>query len=309
MLRYFLPLILCSVAACSSGGKPAATASSAGQSAYALHYGEELTQATKSIRDTQARAKTLSTGFSAYVDQLKKTNWPKVESIIDASDQAGRSTGFADTEGDAVAVKSFWESEKNEINGRVVGSAQAKLKEQGCAGDIGGTVVYSLNEGIAKQLQKRVRANNEAFVIIERNKVTLGPPNVPVLEKLADDVAEASYDVHVLMPTQRARIERLVADKSDVDKTLDRFVREETDLQAEPGRTEAEKKASSDRVTLANKAKSELDATASQAQATLKEMEKSIDAATKEYDEALKALKAKVDEKKKAEPPKEPGKT
>jgi hypothetical protein len=293
--------------ACSSSTKPPSVASSGGQTAYALHYGEELTASTKAVADLQAKEKTLSAGFGAYVDQLKKPEWERVETIIDDSDEAGKSADFADASEQASAVKSFWDSEKNDIGARVNGTTQQKLKESGCSGDTGGVIAYAMGEALNKQLQKKLRSRNEAFVVLERYKTALGPQNVTTLEKLADDVSEASYDVHVAMVLERARLERLVGDKNDVKKSIDRFIQEETDFQAEPGRSDAEKKASADRVTAANKNKAELDNVASQAENVSKEMEKSTDAATKEYEEALKNLKARVSEKKKSEP-KEPPK-
>jgi hypothetical protein len=248
----------------------------------------------------------LTSGFGGYVDQLKKPSWQRVDTIVDDSDDAGSRTDFADADGDATAVRGFWDSEKNDISARVVGTTQAKLKEE-CAnlngGEVGGTVSYALNEAITKQVQKKLRARNEAFVVIERYKTSLGPQNTTALEKLADDVAEASYDVHVLLVLQKNRVERLIADKSDVKKTLDRYIQEETDFQAEPGRTDAEKKASTERINAANKNKAELDKAGAQAETTSQEMQKAIDAATKDYDEALKNLKAKIAEKKKSEPP------
>ena len=286
----------------SSAGKPPATAASSGQTAYAIGYGDELSSSIKAINDVQAKEKQLSAGFAARVDELKKPDWDKVETVIAYSDEAGKSADFADAQGDAVAVKGFWDSEKGEITARVNGNAQPTMKQAGCSAETAGPIAYSLNDAINKQLQKKLRSKNEAFVVIERYKTSLGPQNVSSLEKLADEIAEASYDVHVLMVLHRNRLQRLVADKSEVKKTLDRFIEDETAFQNEPGRTEAEKKASQDRINAANKNKAELDKVAEQAEATSKEMDKSIDAATKDYEEALKNLKAKVSEKKKGEP-------
>jgi hypothetical protein len=276
--------------------------SSSGQTAYAIGYKDELAAATKAFSDAQAREKELSSGFSKHVDDLKKPDWQKVEAIIDDSDTAGKTADFADAEGEAVAIKSFWDSEKGEISARVNGNAQHAMKQAGCSADVAGPLAYALNDAITKQLQKRLRSKNEAFIVIERYKTTLGPQNVASLEKLADEIAEASYDVHVLMVVQHNRLSRLVADKDDVKKTIDRFIQEETAFQAEAGHAEADRKASGDRVSAATKSKAEIDNVTSQAEAASKDSEKATDAATKEYEEALKAVKAKVAEKKKSEP-------
>lgn len=301
--RVLVLALVPALAACSSSGKGPVLASSSGQTSYAVHYTDELNASSKAVADAQAREKALSSGFAAKVDELKKPDWDKVQTIIEDSDRAGRSAAFADGRGEADAVKTFWDAEKDTITGKVVGNAQHTVKEGGCTAEVAGPIAFSLNDAVTKQLQKRLRGKNEAFVTLERYKTPLGPQNVATLEKLADDVSEASYDVHVLMVLQRERLERIVADKDDVKKTLDRFVQEETAYQAEPGRTDAEKKASADRITAANKTKSEVDQAAADAQRTSKQMEAAIAASTKDYDQALRALEAKVAEKKKAEPP------
>ena len=295
--------LLVTITGCSSGsGKGPVLASSGGQASYAVRYSDELAAASKAVAEAQAQEKALSAGFAAHVDALKKPDWEKVLLVVNASDQAGRSADFATAHGDADAVKELWDADKDIITAKVNGNAQHAIKEAGCSAEVAGPISFALNDAITKQLQKRLRARNDAFVVIERHKTTLGPQNVAALEKLADDVAQASYDVNVLMVVQRERMSRLVADKDDVKKTLDRVVNEETAFQAEAGRTEADKKASAERVTAATKTKSEVDASATQAATVSKHMDASTDAAKKDYEKALKALRAKVEEKKKAEP-------
>ena len=291
------------VAACStSAGKAPELPSSSGQTAYAMRYNEELTSAMKAVSEAQARQKTLSAGFAPRVDELKKPDWRRVEAIVQDSDQAGKSADFAEAESEATVVKAFWDSEKNDITARVNGNAQHTMKQAGCSAETAGPIAYALNEGITKQLQKKLRTKNEAFVVIDRYRSSLGPQNVASLEKLADDISEASYDVHMLMVVQHNRVKRLAADKNDVKKTLDRFIKEETDFQNEPGVTAEDKKASEGRIAAAQKSKAEVDAIAQQADAVVKDMDRSIDASTKEYEDALKGVKSKVNEKRKGDP-------
>jgi hypothetical protein len=201
------------VLGCSTSGKAPVLPSSSGQTAYAIHYNDELTSATKGLADAQAKEKTLSSGLAAHVEELRKPDWEKVEQIIDYSDKAGKSADFADAQAEAGAVKDFWDSEKGDITAKVSGNAQHQMKQSGCSGDVAGPISFALNDAITKQLQKRLRSRNEAFVVIERYKSSFGPQNVATLEKLADEVAEASYTVHVLMINQDNKLKRIAADK------------------------------------------------------------------------------------------------
>jgi hypothetical protein len=298
------------VTACtSSSEKGPEFPSSANRTSYAVRYNDDLTASVKAFGDAQERQKALTKGFVAHVDEVKKTDWDKVKVIVDDSDGAGKSGDYANTRAETEAVKHFWDDEKNDITAKVAGGAQHVNKQAGCTAEVGGAVSFALNDALTKQLQKRLRARNEAFLVMDRYKTALGPQNIAALEKLADEVSEASYDVHVAMIVERNKIKHIATDKDEVKKTLERFIQEENAYQAEAGRTDAEKKASAERVAAATKSKESIDSVAAQAENITKEADKAIDASTKEYSDALTALRAKIDERKKAEAPADKPKT
>jgi hypothetical protein len=165
---------------------------------------------------------------------------------------------------------------------------------------VGGPAAYALNDAMEKEIQRRLRMRSDAFILIDRQHSALGTQNTTVLEKLADEVSQASYIVHVDLVVQADRLNRLLADKDAVQSTLDHFVADERAYQSQPGRTDAEKKASSERIAAATKSRAEIDAAALQAQAAVNGSDQKIAAAVKDYDAALGALRDKIDQKKRS---------
>lgn len=300
MRRVLLGMTVAVVAACtSSTGKGPVLASSADQATYAFHYADELNATIKAVVDAQAQAKILAGGFGARLDALKKPDWDLVQAVVAESDAAGKSTDFAETHGEVDSVRTFWSDEKDTITSKTAGNAQYALKQASCTNaDVGGAVAYALNDSMDKELQKRLRERNSAYLLMERGKIALGPQDAPALEKLADDVSQASYLVHVELVAARQRLRNLLVDKDKTAATLDRFMQDEQAYQAQPGRTDAEKKASGERIIAAGKGKADNDAAAAQAEPLSKSVDQAIEAATHDYEQQLKALREQIAQKK-----------
>jgi hypothetical protein len=290
--------------ACARPDKGPILASSAGQPTYALKYSEELAADVRAVGEVQDQEHKLATDFGARIDELKKPDWDFVRAVVDKSDSAGKSADFFETHSAAEKVRAFWADEKGPVDARVGGSSQHAVKQASCTSgctelDVAGPAVFALNEAMEKGIVKRLRASNDAFILIEREHTTMGPQNAAVLEKLADDVSQASYLVHVDLVVRRDRIKRMVTDANEVKATLEHFVQDEKSYRAQAGRTESDKKASDERVTQAVKSEALVDSAVAQAQAALQGNEKAAAAATKDYDDALKSLRDKIDQKKK----------
>ncbi len=287
------------LAACARSGAPPVVASSASQPAYAITYTDDLAADSKALTDNLAAEKTTSAGFGAHIDDLKKIDWQKVMTIVKQADASGKSAAYAQAHVESTAVSDFWRDERDTIDAKVGGNAQYAAKQASCSADVAGAATFALNDNFDKEVRKRLRSRNDAFVVLERNRTAFGATNAAALEKLADEVAETSYLVHVELPRERERLRARLDDKGGVDKTLGRFVEDEKAFQAEPGRTEAEKKASNDRIMAASKTRGELDASAQHGKEQLDATDAQIDAARKDYEAALGALEQKIADKQK----------
>lgn len=268
-------------------------ASSAGEASYAIAYPAELSTVASGFDEHRREGTKLAAGFTGYPDQLKDANKAQVLQVIERADEAGRSSSYVERAKQMEQVTSFFDAEKDEINKKVGGSAQYVAKQKGCDVDVYGTVAKSLKDSVDKQVEKRQRDRNEAQLIIERYRVSLGKPNAAALEKQADEISRASYLVNVELVERKNKLTAMIGESDRVKKTSDSFIERERAFQAEPGRTDPEKKASDERITAMNQSKSAVDAAVTQAKTQLADIDNKIKASQKEYADAIAALKAR----------------
>jgi hypothetical protein len=269
-------------------------ASSAGQANYAAQYPAALQSISNGYVNAEGEVRKNTTEFAKYPEQLKDPPWPVVQGIVTRADEAGRSASYVEGRRDVVAAQEFFTQENGEITRKVAGSAQYVVKKKDCDVDVTGAVASSLKEAVDKQQEKRLRSHNDAHVIIERYRESLGKANAAALEKQADDISDTSYIAYVRTIELKAQATRLLDEANQVRKTLDQSTAEERTFQAEPGRTAADKKASNDRIAKNEDAKVRIDAAIPQIQALLKDIDQKNDAIKKEYDAALDALKKAI---------------
>jgi hypothetical protein len=288
-------LALPALAACSSSNKPEpAVASAAGQSNYALRYPAAVDALRNEYSTKRQDARTLGGNFARYPDELAGARPDEVWPVLERADEAGRSASYVQERRSLEQVKTFFNEERDDIGRRVGGSAQYVAQQKGCANaDVGGAATAALKDAVDKRIEKRMRDHNEAHASLERLRPGLGKERADKLEKQADEVAEASYLVHVGLVDVKNRLNAYLADADEVRKTLDAGLTAEGQFQAKPGLADADRKASNDRVTALNQSKGQLDGVVAQGRELAARMEDDIKAAQKEYADAFAALKAR----------------
>ncbi len=272
-------------------------ASSAAQVNYAMDYPAALQSTANDYVNTEGDVRKITTDFPKYPDQLKDPPWPLVQNVVSRADEAGRSEAYVDARHDFEGTRDFFTQEKDEISRKVAGSAQYVLKKKecgSCEADVGPAVASSLREAVDKQLEKRLRAHNDAHLLIERYRESLGKPNASALEKQADDISAASYAASIRSVELKVRAMRLLDEANQIKKTLDQSIADERAFQAEPGRKEGDKKASNERIAKMEDGKVRIDAAIPPLQGLVKEIDQRNQAMSKEYNDALDALKKAI---------------
>jgi hypothetical protein len=263
--------------------------SSAEESAYAVAYPPLL-----EARRTQLVAdKTQSTELTAKVrdHEIKANADPKLlEEIVESADAAGRSNSFVSAQREARAFRTFWEEERGAIGARVAAAAQKQIADAGCGQpvDVSGATSYALRDGFDRQLEKRVREHNEAQHVIEREHAALGNGATKELEDFADEIAYASYLVHVALIDDKNQIEGMLDERRSVASTLDRRIKAEQDYLTQ-AKSKEDKKASEERLAALQKSRGAIDTATADAEAEVKELEQTIRQAQTDYGDALDA--------------------
>jgi hypothetical protein len=274
--------------------QPALYASAADQPAYAERYPAALGSTLNVYLTDEQQAHTLASGFTKYPDQLDKPSWPAVLDVVDAADQAGKSGDLANGMAQAEAVRGFYASAKDPIHQKVAGSVDYAAKQKQCDAELAGTAVGAMDRAIDQELDDSVRSHNAATRVIEDNQDALGKQNQDKLQKAADQIALASYIVHVRMPQTKQNLDASLGDASAVKRTLERDQEHAKAVLDDPHASKSAKVTADKRSAAASNALAALDAEIADAKKQSDEMEKRTQAAQKDYEQALDALRTEL---------------
>jgi chromosome segregation ATPase len=288
--------------ACTTQPAPA-FASAANESGYAEHYPSALLEARTEFAADEKRAREIIADFPKYPEQLTAPDGEQVSAVVSRADAAGKSGAYARQMEEQSHVARFFSEEKDVLNQKVGGAAQYAAKQKECTVDVASPAVGALGHGVDKAQEDRLRDHSEAQRYIEDHQDALGKANLEKLQKQADDITLASYLVHVRVKQLKLELSELIAESSDVKKTL---ARTDADAQAvlndsaasKPAKTTAQKRADA-----AKKATDGLDIEIEQAKRAVQEMDARSEKLDKDYSTALDALqKTLKDLPKKATP-------
>src|SRR6478609_5552259 len=271
--------------------QPAPTfASAANESGYAERYPTALLGARSEFAADETRAREIIADLPKYPEALTSPDGEKVSAVVSRADAAGKSGAYARQMEEQSHVSSFFSEEKDELNQKVGGAAQYAAKQKECTADVSSPAIGALDKGVDKAMEDRLRDHDEAQRYIEDNQDTLGKANLEKLQKQADDITLASYLVHVRVKQLKLELSQLVAESSDVKKTLERSDKEAQAVLADSAASKQAKVTAQKRVDAVKKANTGLDIEIEQAKRAVQEMDARSEKLEKDYSAALDAL-------------------
>lgn len=263
--------------------------SSGDEASYAVAYPAMLSQTATGVAGREAEAKKIREGWSKMKSELSGLPADKLADLVRRADRAGKSRAYAERRREIEGTNEFFLDAKDVLTKKPAGVAQYLAKGK-CDVELGGPVAKAVEDSFGKSVEKRLRDQNDAFVLVEQLRDPAGKEKAALLEQRADEIAFASYVVHVDLVDRKVRLRRMLDEVDAVKRSLSRASDAEKDLQGEPKRTPADKKASEERLQKIRAATAALDAAVSQGREAEKELEKRIEAAQKEHDQAIAEL-------------------
>jgi hypothetical protein len=281
--------------ACTTQPAPA-FASAANESAYAERYPTALLGARTEFAADETRAREIFAEFPKYPGALTAPDGEQVSAVVSRADAAGKSGAYARQMEEQGHVSRFFSEEKDGLNQKVGGAAQYAAKQKECTVDVASPAIGALDHGLTKAQEDRLRDHSEAQRYIEDHQDALGKANLEKLQKQADDITLASYLVHVRVKQLKRELSDLIAESSDVQKTLSRSEADAQAVLADSAASKQSKAIAQKRVDAAKKASTGLDIEIEQGKRAVQEMDARSEKLEKDYDAALEALQKSLKE-------------
>jgi hypothetical protein len=303
-VRYLIiALVACAAFGCEKSGRDSAVPSSASEPGYAERYPAAIDGVNTRLGKQEEKAREDFGKFAAYPDALDKPSWSGVDEVVTRADAAGKSAAYATEAEKARLVGEFFEEEKQGIHRRVGGAVDYAAKQKGCdSAELAGAAAGSVDKAVEKQLEERLRKNNEAHRYIDDHEDELGKANAEKLREQADEISRASYLVNYGVLVTRRDLEYMIGEASEARSTLDRTIEEQNARINDPNATPGAKKAAQARLTAAQASRTSIDAEVQEAQASLEKIDERIQALQSEYQKALDELKKKIEVKAEEQP-------
>jgi hypothetical protein len=306
-------VVLCAVvlaAGCAPKAPQVEIASSAGEAGYAAAYPERFDAENKAFDAISVDARAGMAELQSYPGQISSSDWTVVRSAYERADAAGRSEAYAEGAQKDAAVRQFFDEERDDIGRRVTGAVQSHIAKEatGVEVDVAGPIAYALKDGVAKRMEKRLEASNEAQQYLDRNEAAIGKKDADVVETQVNHLSRTCYLVNIAYTQQRLRITRMRGEAGDVKDTLGDELEAEGTRCQDPALAKGDKQECEQRLAELQKARARLDEVVNAYNRTEENLQAAHDALVKEYKDAFEKLLDAVDEKIKAAPAPAPAK-
>lgn len=267
-------------------------ASAAPLAGYARRYPDEVDATLHAFGEGEVEAKELYGRFRSYPTEYddEKMDFAVAAELLQHAGEVGRARAYYERLDEVHGVRTFYDEEKEEIRRKVAGAAQHTAQQAGCSAEVGGAAAVTLDKMIDEKLDERLQEANDARRLLERHETTLGDENVAALGKQIDEVARASYLVHIGIVERKVRLRRLVEEAPRVQQTADELIEQEHRFQSQPGRSDADKQAAGERIEAMKTAKARMQQAVRGAERSLEKLDQRIEQAQQGYREALDAL-------------------
>lgn len=283
------------VACSSSAQRGPEVASASDQTSYAEAWPDHVDGLVKQLNDQETEARAIVASWEKLPAETGNTKDIDTRALFEKAESAGKSRGYVSERRGMNGVRAFYNDEKDEISRRVAGTVEYAAKEKGCENkELGGSAAYGVKEAIDKRIEHRLRASNEGQTLLEEERYKVDKTVADKLEKQLDDVASASYLVHVGIVDARAELKDRYGEASRVRGTLDDAIKSDNEKLADPRRAEASKKVIKARVTELTKQRAALDGVIDKARQNLEQAEARAKEIEKEYDDKWRALRDRL---------------